>query len=142
MLSPCESRQSADGYNITPSDGKKKRPLICARLSPIGSFQGTAKMSSYMRRSLFLLAVVIALILSLLQPTLCRTLRQDAPPPEPELPEFCLLPSVTGFCKAYYEQWYYDYEAGECRIFVWGGCGGNENRFLTQTDCEAACMGS
>lgn len=52
----------------------------------------------------------------------------------------CLLPPETGVCKAYYLQYFYDAEAGECNAFVWGGCGGNANRFASVAECETACM--
>jgi hypothetical protein len=34
----------------------------------------------------------------------------------------------------------YDAKAGKCVDFVYGGCGGNENRFATLPLCEAVCI--
>ena len=51
------------------------------------------------------------------------------------------MPSETGNCRASFQRWYYDSEAEECQEFVWGGCGGNGNRFATRTDCENLCKG-
>jgi len=36
-------------------------------------------------------------------------------------------------------RYYYDPELGDCRQFVYGGCHGNANRFLTYSDCETTC---
>nr|ATN40259.1 amyloid precursor protein [Botryllus schlosseri] len=54
---------------------------------------------------------------------------------------FCGLPSETGMCRAYFEKFYYDAQAGECKKFVFGGCGGNENKFDRKDDCEKTCSG-
>uniref|UniRef100_A0A0K8RLR6 Putative salivary kunitz domain protein n=1 Tax=Ixodes ricinus TaxID=34613 RepID=A0A0K8RLR6_IXORI len=36
-------------------------------------------------------------------------------------------------------RWYYDYLHGECRSFIYQGCGGNENNFPTERTCNAIC---
>ncbi|KAM7291387.1 putative salivary secreted protein [Ixodes scapularis] len=36
-------------------------------------------------------------------------------------------------------RWYYDYVDGECRSFIYQGCGGNENNFPTKRTCNAIC---
>ena len=55
--------------------------------------------------------------------------------------DFCLLPSETGVCRAYFERYYFDQDEGQCKVFVYGGCGGNENNFETIHECEVDCMG-
>ena len=55
-------------------------------------------------------------------------------------PKYCLLPPETGPCKGYFPRWYFDKATGECKKFVYGGCSGNENRFMTQEDCDKACV--
>ena len=35
--------------------------------------------------------------------------------------------------------YYFDKASRTCRLFFYGGCGGNENRFNTMGDCMAAC---
>ena len=52
----------------------------------------------------------------------------------------CNLNSDTGPCKDDVEQWFYDAEKGRCLPFSWSGCGGNENRFQSQEECESACQ--
>jgi len=52
----------------------------------------------------------------------------------------CYLPMATGHCKAFHRMFYYDAESGRCRPFVYGGCGGNDNRFTKEIDCENTCV--
>lgn len=51
----------------------------------------------------------------------------------------CLKPQSIGYCKRYAVRWYYDGEAGVCRPFAYGGCGGNKNNFPSQEACSFAC---
>jgi hypothetical protein len=51
----------------------------------------------------------------------------------------CELPAETGHCRAAIPRWYHNSTTGECESFIYGGCGGNENNFATQEECEAAC---
>lgn len=57
--------------------------------------------------------------------------------PEPE--SVCTLPPEQGPCEAAFMKWYFDAERGVCDMFLWGGCGGNDNRFDSQEACEARC---
>ncbi|KAI8121796.1 Male accessory gland serine protease inhibitor [Lucilia cuprina] len=51
--------------------------------------------------------------------------------------------SVYGYgnlgCLAYMPSWSYNAETNECVQFIYGGCGGNSNRFDYLTECEAMC---
>uniref|UniRef100_A0A8C7C5A1 Collagen alpha-1(VII) chain n=1 Tax=Neovison vison TaxID=452646 RepID=A0A8C7C5A1_NEOVI len=54
----------------------------------------------------------------------------------------CLLPLDEGSCTAYTLRWYHRVAAGgteACHPFVYGGCGGNANRFGTREACERRC---
>ena len=51
----------------------------------------------------------------------------------------CALANETGVCEAYIPSYFYDHMTGQCRQFIYGGCGGNQNRFSTREDCEAQC---
>lgn len=55
----------------------------------------------------------------------------------------CLLAPAQGgklvSCFASIPSWYHDHSEGICKEFTYGGCGGNENRFDTKEDCDAAC---
>uniref|UniRef100_G3MLK2 BPTI/Kunitz inhibitor domain-containing protein n=1 Tax=Amblyomma maculatum TaxID=34609 RepID=G3MLK2_AMBMU len=54
-------------------------------------------------------------------------------------PSFCNLPPSPGFCLAYFPSFYYDSSSGTCREFVYGGCQGNQNRFVSNEECLRVC---
>uniref|UniRef100_A0A3Q1K386 Si:dkey-117n7.5 n=1 Tax=Anabas testudineus TaxID=64144 RepID=A0A3Q1K386_ANATE len=51
----------------------------------------------------------------------------------------CLEPMSEGFCSDYVLLWYFHRLSGECRPFVYGGCGGNQNRFSSRDECQSWC---
>lgn len=53
--------------------------------------------------------------------------------------KICQLPKLTGDCKAGKLRFYFDSNAGECVQFLYGGCDGNKNNFLTRKECEIEC---
>lgn len=52
---------------------------------------------------------------------------------------FCGMKEETGKCKALMPRIHYDPETDSCQWFVYGGCGGNANNFLTVEDCCQQC---
>uniref|UniRef100_H2MHX0 BPTI/Kunitz inhibitor domain-containing protein n=1 Tax=Oryzias latipes TaxID=8090 RepID=H2MHX0_ORYLA len=44
-----------------------------------------------------------------------------------------------GACSDYVLLWYFHAQSGECRPFVYGGCGGTQNRFSTRHRCQSVC---
>lgn len=59
-----------------------------------------------------------------------------------DAPDPCSLPLDEGSCTAYTLRWYHRAVAGgtvACHPFVYGGCGGNANRFETREACERRC---
>jgi hypothetical protein len=53
--------------------------------------------------------------------------------------EACVAPKDAGPCKAMIPRFYFNAATGACEQFVYGGCGGNDNRFETMEACQAAC---
>lgn len=51
----------------------------------------------------------------------------------------CSFPADTGTCRAYFPKYYYDTNSGTCEEFIYGGCGGNANRFSTIEECSELC---
>uniref|UniRef100_A0A915JPK8 Papilin n=1 Tax=Romanomermis culicivorax TaxID=13658 RepID=A0A915JPK8_ROMCU len=53
--------------------------------------------------------------------------------------DYCHLSYDSGPCGEAITQYYYDKNAGECKLFTYGGCRGNKNRFDTKIQCEHDC---
>ncbi len=51
----------------------------------------------------------------------------------------CTLPKSHGHCRDQEAKWYFDNIKKTCQPFYYTGCGGNDNRFDSWDDCEAAC---
>ncbi|KAL3985162.1 Kunitz/Bovine pancreatic trypsin inhibitor domain family protein [Acanthocheilonema viteae] len=54
--------------------------------------------------------------------------------------EVCQSTADSGPCGNYEDMYYYDSFSGRCHLFIYGGCGGNLNRFKTREECEARCL--
>uniref|UniRef100_A0A8C6XA42 BPTI/Kunitz inhibitor domain-containing protein n=1 Tax=Naja naja TaxID=35670 RepID=A0A8C6XA42_NAJNA len=46
-------------------------------------------------------------------------------------PVICQLPKAVGWCKALFPRFYFNAATGNCEKFLYGGCGGNKNNFIT-----------
>ncbi len=53
----------------------------------------------------------------------------------------CNAPPESGTCNAYFQAWYHDPATGVCKPFVYGGCGGNDNRYDSLEACQKSCSG-
>ncbi|XP_037065987.1 collagen alpha-3(VI) chain isoform X5 [Peromyscus leucopus] len=53
--------------------------------------------------------------------------------------DICKLTKDGGTCDQFKLLWYYDLNERGCKRFWYGGCGGNENRFKSQEECEKMC---
>ncbi|XP_041919758.1 kunitz-type protease inhibitor 2 [Alosa sapidissima] len=63
----------------------------------------------------------------------------DIKPKDPA--DHCLIPSDPGRCRAAFPMFYYDSKTRSCRQFIYGGCGGNANRFTSEEYCMKTCQG-
>ncbi|KHJ42566.1 Kunitz/Bovine pancreatic trypsin inhibitor domain protein [Trichuris suis] len=68
--------------------------------------------------------------------------KEGVPPAGPDAPtdDPCILPKDSGPCKASHRKWYFDTHRKVCRMFVYGGCDGNANRFDTKEQCQQRCV--
>ncbi|XP_059351285.1 axotactin-like isoform X3 [Daphnia carinata] len=51
----------------------------------------------------------------------------------------CQAPADPGPCTAELIKFFYDSTAQRCRQFIYGGCDGNENNFVTEAECLQTC---
>lgn len=58
----------------------------------------------------------------------------------------CVMPNVDcdsdfeiGDCDAAFSRWWHDPRTGACLLRTYGGCGGNENNYVSEAACRAAC---
>ncbi|CAG9804959.1 unnamed protein product [Chironomus riparius] len=51
----------------------------------------------------------------------------------------CKSPPEPGVCMANFQSWYYNPETKTCEEFVYGGCGGNQNRYDGKGECLIKC---
>lgn len=58
---------------------------------------------------------------------------------EPNVVETCNQEPDSGPCLAYIPQFFYNTTSGKCETFIYGGCGGNLNRFDSLTTCQMYC---
>ncbi|XP_076315965.1 uncharacterized protein LOC143228624 isoform X1 [Tachypleus tridentatus] len=78
------------------------------------------------------------------RPHNCQLYRYD---PDDELdneqdwkPDLCFLPLRSGFCTDSRMNYYHNPTSGECKTFIYSGCGGNENNFFTLKECQETCV--
>ena len=51
----------------------------------------------------------------------------------------CSLRAETGDCRGYFPSYFYNHTSMRCERFIYGGCGGNQNRFNTSQECNQRC---
>ncbi|XP_037577159.2 tissue factor pathway inhibitor 2-like [Dermacentor silvarum] len=52
----------------------------------------------------------------------------------------CLKKPDPGSCKAIIPKWYYDQMVSGCKLFIYGGCNGNNNQFASELKCLEYCQ--
>lgn len=45
-----------------------------------------------------------------------------------------------GPCDLWTNRYYYNQDARRCEAFTYGGCGGNGNRFISESECQSICI--
>ncbi|GFW78564.1 tissue factor pathway inhibitor [Trichonephila clavipes] len=54
----------------------------------------------------------------------------------------CMQPPEAGLCLAYIPSYYYNPATKKCDSFIYGGCQGNKNRFISEDLCMQKCGNS
>ncbi|KAL3986336.1 Kunitz/Bovine pancreatic trypsin inhibitor domain family protein [Acanthocheilonema viteae] len=62
-------------------------------------------------------------------------------PKNRKVKERCYLAPANGHGSGQIRRFWYDWKSSTCKLLTYAGYGGNENNFLTKTDCEKACLG-
>ncbi len=52
----------------------------------------------------------------------------------------CALKPDTGPCDQKIQRWYFNAKKKKCEQFIYGGCKGNLNRFITAETCKKTCL--
>ncbi|XP_062972353.1 tissue factor pathway inhibitor isoform X2 [Elgaria multicarinata webbii] len=52
----------------------------------------------------------------------------------------CAYKADAGSCRAIHIRYFFNILTRQCEMFNFGGCKGNENNFLTQEECQEACI--
>jgi hypothetical protein len=64
------------------------------------------------------------------------------PAPE-EVVDICRLSplkeNTTNQCLAFLIRWTFNSTEGKCQQYIYGGCQGSANLFMTEEDCQAVC---
>lgn len=58
------------------------------------------------------------------------------------IPAVCTQPVEVGSCRALMYRWYFNPETRNCSLFIYGGCHGNKNNFVSRESCHAVCSPS
>ena len=53
--------------------------------------------------------------------------------------ELCTYQPKKGKCEMHLTKYFYNIDTKECQFFVYSGCGGNANNFMTVVECESTC---
>lgn len=56
--------------------------------------------------------------------------------------EKCSAAPEPGLCRGYMPNFFFNSTSQQCEQFIYGGCGGNENRYETIDECRKTCGGA
>ncbi|XP_034352588.1 WAP four-disulfide core domain protein 6B-like [Arvicanthis niloticus] len=54
--------------------------------------------------------------------------------------DVCSLPQDPGPCLAYIPRWWHNQDTKLCTQFIYGGCQGNANNFISKDVCTTVCI--
>ena len=54
--------------------------------------------------------------------------------------DVCELPPVVGDCDTAIRRFFFNSTSQRCEIFIYGGCGGNANNFVEESECVRTCQ--
>ncbi|ROT64288.1 hypothetical protein C7M84_017796 [Penaeus vannamei] len=52
----------------------------------------------------------------------------------------CSQPLAKGMCRASFKRFFYNASADQCQEFIFGGCLGNDNNFVSMEECQQECQ--
>uniref|UniRef100_A0A670KEG2 BPTI/Kunitz inhibitor domain-containing protein n=1 Tax=Podarcis muralis TaxID=64176 RepID=A0A670KEG2_PODMU len=55
------------------------------------------------------------------------------------IPRICKIAKSHGSCRGNYPRYFFNVETLQCEKFIYSGCGGTENNFVSLTDCTHGC---
>ncbi|XP_013911871.1 PREDICTED: kunitz-type protease inhibitor 2 [Thamnophis sirtalis] len=55
-------------------------------------------------------------------------------------PDQCRAPKRVGPCRASFHRWWYNATSQACQEFIFGGCQGNGNNFISEQHCFTTCI--
>ncbi|EFP00691.1 CRE-MLT-11 protein [Caenorhabditis remanei] len=65
---------------------------------------------------------------------------EPTPSATPDFSQVCVNDVDAGECNGVFERFAFDAETQDCRVFTYGGCGGNGNNFATMQECRSRCV--
>ncbi|XP_036912727.1 kunitz-type protease inhibitor 2-like [Sturnira hondurensis] len=63
----------------------------------------------------------------------------DAPGDAFNYEAHCMASAVPGPCRSSFPRWYFDAQKNTCHNFIYGGCWGNKNNYLSKETCLRRC---
>ncbi|XP_031561736.1 tissue factor pathway inhibitor 2-like isoform X2 [Actinia tenebrosa] len=91
-----------------------------------------------MATNLFFKSVALSIFVVLLPSSIQKPLNTTTKPTSSSI-GVCQLPLKPGYCMGYFPRWFYNHKTKKCQQFIYGGCNGNSNNFLSKAACHLTC---